>query len=160
MQRRGHILIRPYEDSDRPAIGVVHDRSRPFELAGSCDPRAFVPLADDPESEELPEYSLLVACCDGSVVGFTGTKQDYIGWLYVDPDYWGRGIGRTLLRGAMEHTGPTAWTICLDRNERALRLYRSEGFVQVQESRDENAGYPCTCLRLSLDSTAACGDAP
>jgi len=150
MQQSGKTVIRHYEDTDWQVICQVHDRSRPHELAGSCDPRAFVPLADDPESEELPEYCLLVACCDDGIVGFTGTKADYIGWLYVDPDCWDRGIGRALLRKAMEQAGPAAWTICLSGNERALRLYSSEGFRQVEETQSDNAGYPCTCLKLAL----------
>ena len=44
MEQSDHIAIRPYEDADWPEICRVHDRSRPHELAGSCDPRAFVPL--------------------------------------------------------------------------------------------------------------------
>ena len=93
-----------------------------------------------------------MACCDARVVGFTGTKDDYIGWLYVDPEYWGMGIGRTLLRRAMGQAGATAWTICLHRNETALHLYFSEGFRQVEETQSDNAGYPCTCLRLALQT--------
>ena len=150
MQHRIQILIRAYDDADWPEVCHVHDRARPHELAGSCDPRAFIPLADDPEAEELPEYALLVACHGDRVVGFTGTKSDYIGWLYVDPDYFGNGIGRKLLRRAMKQAGPTAWTICLHGNQRALRLYLSERFKQVEESQSDNAGYPCTCLRLVL----------
>jgi GNAT superfamily N-acetyltransferase len=152
--------IRPYEDSDWPGICRVHDLARPHELAGSCDPRAFVPLADDPESAELPDYSLLVACDGDRVVGFAGNKGDYIGWLYVDPEHSGRGIGRKLLRLAVEQAGPTAWTICLNHNHRALRLYTSEGFRQVDQFDSDNAGYACTCLRLALQEAGEPGQAP
>ena len=41
--------IRNYRPDDWPAICRVHDRSRPDELRGSFDARAFVPLAQDPE---------------------------------------------------------------------------------------------------------------
>ena len=41
------VIIRAYCDDDWPAVCAVHDRARPDELRGSCDPRAFVPLADE-----------------------------------------------------------------------------------------------------------------
>ena len=38
------ITDRDYQDADWKAICQVHDRARPDELKGSCDPRAFVPI--------------------------------------------------------------------------------------------------------------------
>jgi len=142
------ITIREYEDEDWAAICRVHDRARPDELRGSCDPRAFVPLAEDPESEELLRCRKFVACGGQSVVGFVGTDGDYLAWLYVDPDYYGRGIGRRLLRLALGLVGEGAWTIMLDGNARARALYESEGFKVVRPFESDNAGYPCTCLRM------------
>jgi hypothetical protein len=43
------ITIRDYTEEDWAAICRVHDLARPYELDGSCDPRAFVPLAQDAE---------------------------------------------------------------------------------------------------------------
>ena len=47
------LTIRPYRDADWEAICRVHDRARPDELRGSCDPRAFVPLAEDPTAHDI-----------------------------------------------------------------------------------------------------------
>lgn len=147
------ITFRPYTPEDWDAICRVHDRARPDELVGSCDARAFVPLSDDPESKDIPEYQMLVACHGPAVVGFTGVRDHYIGWLYVDPAFYGRGIGRSLLKQAMALAGPEAWTVSLKGNAPALALYQSEGFRAVEEFDGDNAGYACTALRLSLLST-------
>jgi GNAT superfamily N-acetyltransferase len=141
--------IRDLEAADWPAILTIHDAARPDELRGSCDSRAFVPLAQDPELEELRESVVLVATVDDRPVGFAAVDGDYLGWLYVHPTHYGQGIGRRLLRAALARTSGTPWTIVLAGNKLAISLYESEGFREVARFESENNGYPCTCLRLS-----------
>jgi len=152
------VTVREYTEDDWAAICRVHDRARPDELAGSCDPRAFVPLAEDPEADDIGRSRKWVACVEGRVVGFVGVDGDYLSWLYVDPAYYGQGIGRRLLRLGLNVIGPGAWTIALAGNARALRLYEREGFKVVRTFDGDNAGYPCTCVRLALPPAA--GTAP
>ena len=142
--------IRDFQDSDWDGLCRVHDRARPLELDGSCDPRGFVPLVEDPEAEDLKRCRIFVATDGPEIVGFVAHNADYLAWLYVDPDYQKRGVGRALLRRVLPLMGPTAWTICLSGNLPALRLYESEGFVIVRTFEGDNAGYPCTCHRLEL----------
>src|SRR5262245_29022443 len=120
------IIIRVYRQDDWRAVSIVHDRARPDELSGSCDPRAFVPLAEErSDAESFRRSRTFVACSGEKIVGFVGVDGTYISWLYVDPDYYGRGIGRRLLCLAVEHIGDDAWTVCLAENTRARRLYES-----------------------------------
>jgi len=145
------LLIRDYRDADWPAVCVVHDRARPEELRGSCDPRAFVPLAEEQEdAESFRRSHKFVACVGEQIVGFVGTDGTYLSWLYVDPAYSGQGIGRRLLRVGVQYIGPHAWTVALAGNTRSRRLYESEGFQVVDTYDSTNAGYPCTCVRLAL----------
>ena len=135
--------------TDWGQICRVHDLARPLELSGSCDARAFVPLEQDPESEEIAACRMWVSCDNtGTVVGFSGVHEQYIAWLYVDPCHQGHGVGRRLLRQALAVAGPEAWTIALAGNNRALALYRSEGFDTAHTFESDNAGYPCICVRL------------
>jgi ribosomal protein S18 acetylase RimI-like enzyme len=151
MQQATPITIRLYDEADWAAICRVHDRARPDELRGSCDPRAFVPLAKDRESiEDVRRSRKWLACAVEQVVGFVGVDGTYLSWLYVDPEFYGQGIGRRLLRFGMDVMGPDAWTIALAGNTPALSLYQSEGFTVVRTFAGENAGYPCTCVRLAL----------
>jgi len=145
------ISIREYEDSDWEPICQVHDRIRPDELRGSCDPRAFVPLAEDTGDEEDSRRSHKLIARDGErVAGFARVDGAYVSWLYLDPDHHGRGIGR-LLRLGMDLAVPDAFTVSLVGNARALGLYESEGFAVTETFEDENAGYSCTCVRLELN---------
>ena len=148
------ISIRVYEEKDWSAICRIHDMARPDELRGSCDPRAFVPIEQDAEVEDLKRCQKFVACDGERVAGFVGIDDDYLAWLYIDPEYYGRGIGRQLLQLAVREIGPNAWTIVLDKNFSAIRLYQSEGFEEVKRFSGDNAGYPCTCIRMALKNPA------
>ena len=142
------IEIRPYEDKDWKIICAIHDAARPDELSGSCDPRAFVPIEEDSEVEDLKSSQKFVAVVKNRVVGFVGIDDKYIAWLYVEPAHYHRGIGRLLLKKGLEIIGSGAWTIVLDGNKNAIALYESEGLIEARRFESDNAGYPCTCLRL------------
>ncbi len=90
---------------------------------------------------------LLVAVVDGNVVGFavfggentaknTAEGDARRGELYamnLDPDQWGRGIGRALLREAtaslaqLGYVEAVLWVV--PENTRARSLYESEGWI-------------------------------
>jgi ribosomal protein S18 acetylase RimI-like enzyme len=142
------ITYRDYQDSDWTAICHIHDRARADELKGSCDPRAFTPIELDGDVEDLRRNRKFVACDGDKVVGFAAVDEKYLSFLYVDPDYYGQGIGRKLLQIATQAIGEDAWTIVLDGNHRAIALYESEGYREVRRFAGDNAGYPCTCLRM------------
>ena len=151
------ITIRQYHETDWLAVCAVHDRARPDELRGSCDARAFVPLAEEQADAASFQRSRKFVACEGtSIVGFVGVDDTYVSWLYVDPAYYGRGIGRRLLRLGMRLIGPQVWTMVLASNTRARRLYASEGFQVVRTFASTNAGYPCTCVQLALSPSALC----
>jgi ribosomal protein S18 acetylase RimI-like enzyme len=147
------ITIREYEEKDWAIVCLVHNRARPDELRGSCDPRAFIPIEDDPEVKDLGRAHKHVATDGERVVGFVGFNGDYLAWLYIDPDYYRQGIGRRLLQLAVAEIGSNAWTIVLDQNIGAIRLYESEGFREAGRFDSNNNGYPCICVRLELQSS-------
>lgn len=143
------IIYRPYEDKDWQAICRIHDRARPDELKGSCDPRGFIPIEQDKEVEDLKRSKKFVACDSETVVGFVGMDEDYLAWLYIDPSHYRKGIGRELLRIGIHEIGEGVWTIVLDGNKSAITLYESEGFREFGRFNSENNGYPVTCIKMS-----------
>ncbi|MBM7845756.1 GNAT family N-acetyltransferase [Herpetosiphon giganteus] len=141
--------IRPYTAADWAVVSQIHDAARPDELRGACDPRAFIPLADDQASlSDFEQSQKFVISIDDQVVGFVGINGKYLGWLYIAPSHYGRGLGRQLLNFALEQIGAGAWTIALAENRRAVELYQRAGFAISKTFESDNAGYPCTCARL------------
>ena len=145
------IQIRPYTLNDWDGICKVHDRSRPLEHSDTPDGRSFTPLKDDPESSALQQCRLLVACEDDRIIGFSGSHETYLGWLYMDPDYSGRGIAKQLLKESLKYTGPHTWTVTFAENKRALKFYESEGFKVKTSFVSDDDGFPCEVFKLSLD---------
>ena len=144
------ILTRQYEPADWESVRRIHDAARPIELAGSCDPRAFLPLADDVKGlKEFHASEKWVAFCQTHVVGFVCTSGNDIGWLYVEPKEAGQGIGRTLVQYALAQITNPASVHVLEGNLRAKNLYLSEGFKIVDQFKSRNNGYPCTVLKMS-----------
>ena len=128
----------------------MHDRSRPDELRGSFDARAFIPLAHDPEGDYIELCDMFIAEDGGDVVGFAGIDDPYLAWLYVDPAHYRRGIGRALLRHCLARARDDAWALACGNNTPALDLYLSEGFVVESRFTGENAGYKGASARLAL----------
>ena len=86
-----------------------------------------------------PDQRLKVIVDDGVVVGFAAAGPEHdgrvagIGELYainLDPQVWGRGFGRALLRdvtaelAGLGHREAVLWVV--PQNDRARRLYESE----------------------------------
>jgi GNAT superfamily N-acetyltransferase len=95
---------------------------------------------------------ILVVEVDGSLVGFAAFGReaepsggDRVGELYainLDPDHWGRGLGRALLVAATEglrdagFRSAVLWVV--PGNARARALYESEGWTTRGETREQD----------------------
>lgn len=127
-----NVDVRLYRPDDWPQLCAIHDRARVDELRGSVDLAAFIPLERSAEPEGLFDGELWVACVGERVVGYVAAADDEITWLYVAPDCYRRGIGRTLLRHAIARCGPVVTTEVLIGNSAAIQLYTTEGFEIVE----------------------------
>lgn len=140
--------VRPAQPEDAAAVAGVHVRSWQVGYRGL--------LADDyldglrPEdrmrhyrfdSTDPAEPSTIVAVEDGAIRGFatTGPCRDAdladggeVLALYVDPDAWGRGVGRRLMVEARAGLGRGGFTDAvvwvLVGNDRAQRFYAADGW--------------------------------
>ena len=93
---------------------------------------------------------VLVADDDGVIEGFCAvgpsTEEDWgeVYAIYLDPDRWGRGVGRALLAAGEEalvddgHWQALLWV--LDGNVRARAFYERQGWVHGKPIRIENIG--------------------
>ena len=143
------LTIRKYLETDWIVTCKIHDQARPLELAGSCDARGFVPLAED--QGDILEFKRCVkhgACIADEVVGFVGTNRAEVSWLYVDPRFHGQGIGRRLLQRGLSQINSKASTYVLEGNSSARKLYESVGFKVIQQFDSKNNGYICSVLKL------------
>lgn len=134
--------IRPETLDDVETVVAMHIRTwqtayrgmLPDEVLDSLDQAEWVQRRLTTPWDD-PDLHALVAEVDGEIVGFVrfGPERQNedageIYAIYVDPAYWGTGVGDALMRIALEtlpHKEIRLWV--LERNSRALSFYARYG---------------------------------
>jgi GNAT superfamily N-acetyltransferase len=139
--------IRRLTEADIDPVAVLHVRTwqaayagiMPGDFLDALSPAAF---AQRRRSRTAPPgAAALVAVDEGVVIGFAnfgpsrtedpGVAELYA--LYVDPDRWGTGAGRALVRAVRAALILDGWTELrlwvLEDNHRARRFYERAGLI-------------------------------
>lgn len=148
------VLLRPVRDSDLPAVGDLHHRSRAAAYAGLVSPVALSFGDGGALGEWWTErlrwegdtHRLTVAVDGDTLAGFTyvgpspsaGVRELYA--IHVDPARVGTGVGRSLMADALPYLGPRAVLWVLEGNVRARRFYAAAGWAEDGETRQEPIG--------------------
>lgn len=92
--------------------------------------------------DQIRHLEAMVATVEQQVVGFCVFGESKLHHLYVDPDWWSVGVGRTLLRRLM-HDKPSGFCLyTFARNTRARRFYEYAGFAAEAFSEDNEEQLP------------------
>jgi putative acetyltransferase len=83
----------------------------------------------------------------GRVVGFLALIGTEVGAVFVDPDYQGRGIGRSLMDRARD-SRPVLELNVFEANGIGRRFYAAYGFELSDRHVNEATGQPELRLRL------------
>lgn len=186
MHRSGSVSVRPARPDDAFAIAVVQVRSWQAAHRGQF-PDAFLDglsvetraagWADSLTGRRTGNRTL-VAAAGGEVAGFAHAGPTYEGEvepppptssatgqvhaLYVDPAWWGRGVGRALMAAAVAglqtdgFSQAVLWV--LDANTQGRRFYEAVGWAQDSVRKTEWIGGVATPL-MRYRLTLLAGDA-
>jgi putative acetyltransferase len=92
--------------------------------------------------------TMLVAECEGAVVGFASIKETVLFGLYVDPAR-GRGAGRVLLAAAEDEVRRRgARALSLQATLNAVPFYRQHGFMRQERSTVRRGGRDLAVLGM------------
>jgi ribosomal protein S18 acetylase RimI-like enzyme len=173
------LIIRIAQADDADAMGLLHVRAWQQAYRGVM-PDAYLDALLPSERADMWRGNLsrsdsprpFVAVLGNVVVGFAvfgaapqevASDEAACGELYainLDPDYWGQGIGRVLLRHAtaelasLGFTEAVLWVV--PENARARSLYESEGWTaDGAMSTEEILGVTVTDIRYRRPLPAA-----
>lgn len=140
--------ISPVTPEEYPRVVEVWEASvrATHHFVAESDIEIFRPLVFD----ELPHTDL--ACVrdrNGLVAGFIGLAEGKVEMLFIHPEHRAQGIGRTLLRYAIQERGATTVDVN-EQNDQALGFYLRMGFVVVGRSELDSNGKPYPLLHMRL----------
>jgi GNAT superfamily N-acetyltransferase len=162
------VLIRSATADDAAAIATVHVASWRSAHAHVLPAEYLDSLSVTERTESWRSIltdragSTLVAEADGRTLGFAsyGASRDEdaedgcmeLYAIYLDPEAWGRGVARDLIRTVLADVPPevrmTLWV--LSENPRAHHFYRRHGFQPDGVERiEERAQVPVTEVRFA-----------
>ena len=83
------------------------------------------------------------------ITGFAGVAAGKIEMLFIDPDHRGQGLGRQLLRYAIERLNADELDVN-EQNPQALGFYEKQGFEVIGRSEVDGMGQPYPLLHMRL----------
>jgi len=162
------IRLEPLPEID--ALALVRERAKAQRLGWALPETASAEARAEIHTRIGRAASWLYVAEDGAelagfVLGYpsageetieTDDRIEYLALLMVEPVYWGRGIGRQLLRAALAHAVDlgrrqlTLWTA--EDNPYARGLYESEDYQLTGRQRISPRHGPLVEYRLDLPS--------
>ncbi|MDM8190948.1 GNAT family N-acetyltransferase [Pseudomonas koreensis] len=83
------------------------------------------------------------------ITGFAGVAAGKIEMLFIDPDHRGQGLGKQLLRYAIERLNADELDVN-EQNPQALGFYERQGFEVIGRSEVDGMGQPYPLLHMRL----------
>lgn len=147
--------LRPYRDSDEDA--AIELWRRTWQLAyPAIDFAARVPWWRARWRDELvPVARVVVAEAAGAILGFvTIDRTGYLDQIVVAPEQWGSKLATALLDEA-RRLSPEGISLLVNKdNDRAIRFYARNGFVDAGEDVNPTSGRPVLRMRWMPASAA------
>lgn len=111
-----------------------------------------------PDFEEIKElvtsidFSLLEVYClvnEGILLGFVGVADNKIEMLFLDPIYFGQGLGKKLLLFAVRELNANKLDVN-EQNPKAVAFYQKFGFRTYERTETDEQGRHFPLLRMKL----------
>lgn len=97
---------------------------------------------------------LLVAIDDDKVIGFAGIYENKLEMLFIDPAYFGQGMGYKLINYCFEQYN-IQFVDVNEQNPRAFKFYQRQGFSVIERSPLDSDGRPFPILHMQKNSFTA-----
>ena len=149
------VYIRPYIASDWKSVCLVYDLAKPDELRGSVELSTILALDSDAEMKALFQASEVhVAEQAGVVLGFVGTRGNFITWLFVHTAHRRQGVAASLLQHVVTRLSGAITLNVAKLNQPALLLYERFGFTIEREFAGNFNGHEVQAVKLRHERVA------
>jgi ribosomal protein S18 acetylase RimI-like enzyme len=142
-----------YTDRYWSAVSSIYDLAKQDELSGIVPSEVILPLSDDPVMLSLFKRSeIIVDEVNSEIVGFAGSTDGKVTWLFVHPHHRRIGVASRLLETLIARLSGNASLNVAKANIAAVALYSKYGFFVEREFLGSFAGFPCEVLQMRLEA--------
>ena len=137
-------MIRAARPDEAPTLAAIQRDASLAALGHIFPPELYAYPLDEvvqrwEESLADDSVTVFVAEEDGTAAGVAGCRSEWLDGLYVLPEWWTRGVGRSLHDEVLERLRADGCERChlwaLEHNDRARRFYERLGWVENGETR-------------------------
>ena len=122
------LKIAEFKESDRDSLRELFLKVRQSTFVWK-DQSTFDLLDFDAQTRD--EY-IVTAFYEGKIVGFISIwlPDNFVHHLFIDDEFQKLGIGKALLKTAIDKTGFPIKLKCLEKNTQAIAFYKKTGFAE------------------------------
>ncbi|MFL8989264.1 GNAT family N-acetyltransferase [Pseudomonas sp. QLc11A] len=138
-----------------PKLGDYEELTRVWEASVRAThdflPDSYIKLLKNLVLTRYLDSVMLICTKDSSqrITGFAGVAAGKIEMLFIDPDHRGQGLGKKLLRYALEHLNADELDVN-EQNPQALGFYFKQGFEVIGRSEVDGMGQPYPLLHMRM----------
>lgn len=140
--------IEVYRENFRDQLLGVWERSV-LATHHFLTPVDFEEIKELVKSIDFNELDVFCLTIEGRVLGFVGVLDRKVEMLFLDPDFFGQGLGKKLLMFALTQLGADKIDVN-EQNTRAVEFYRRSGFQTFEKTDIDDQGRNYPLLRMKL----------
>lgn len=140
--------INPYTDIYRQQVLTIWEKSvlATHDFLTSTD---FEEIKEFVSNINFNDFQVFCLTKENLVLGFIGVADKKVEMLFLDPKYFGQGLGLKLLNFAVKELNADKLDVN-EQNKKALKFYQKFGFDTFERTNKDDQGRNYPLLRMQL----------
>lgn len=143
-------VIKPYEEKFREQILSVWERSV-LVSHDFLSPADFISIKEIVHTIDFRAFDVYCLTQEYKVLGFLGVAEKKVEMLFLDPIYFGQGLGKKLMDFALLELKADKVDVN-EQNSNAVNFYKKLGFEIYERTEKDDQGKDYPLLRMKLQS--------
>ncbi|MFH6982927.1 GNAT family N-acetyltransferase [Marinoscillum luteum] len=140
--------IKPYQETDREQLLDVWEKSV-LATHHFLSPEDFISIKAMVREIDFSRFEVHCLMDESRVIGFLGVEEKKVEMLFLDPHYFGQGLGKKLINFAIVQLKAHKVDVN-EQNVGAVAFYENLGFATYERRDKDDQGNDYPILRMKL----------